>query len=128
MSKSREFWLVDDNEIDRVVNGRLVEAAFGGSVRKFKDGPTFLEALAADAGVEEDDLRSGSALEAGGHRIPLYFIVFHCILWYSIIPLYSIVFQCIPLYCIPLYSIVLHCIPVHCIPLYSMAFHCMSLK
>ena len=66
MSKSREFWLVDDNEIDRVVNGRLVEAAFGGSVRKFKDGPTFLEALAADAGVEEDDLRSGSALEAGG--------------------------------------------------------------
>jgi CheY-like chemotaxis protein len=66
MSKSKEFWLVDDNEIDRVVNGRLVEAAFGGSVRKFKDGPNFLEALAADAGVEEDDLRPGSALEAGG--------------------------------------------------------------
>lgn len=66
MSKSPEFWLVDDNEIDRVVNGRLVEAAFGGEVRKFKDGPNFLEALASDAGVEEDDLRPGSALETAG--------------------------------------------------------------
>ncbi len=66
MSNSREFWLVDDNEIDRVVNGRLVEAAFGGAVRKFKDGPTFLEALAAEAGVEENDLKPGSALEHAG--------------------------------------------------------------
>ena len=66
MSDLREFWLVDDNEIDRVVNGRLVEAAFGGAVRKFKDGPTFLEALAADSGVEEDDLKPGSALERAG--------------------------------------------------------------
>ena len=66
MADLREFWLVDDNEIDRVVNGRLVEAAFGGAVRKFKDGPTFLEALAADSGVEEDDLKPGSALERAG--------------------------------------------------------------
>ena len=66
MSKSPEFWLVDDNEIDRVVNGRLVEAAFGCQVRKFKDGPNFLESLAGDAGVEEDDLKPGSALEGAG--------------------------------------------------------------
>ena len=66
MADLREFWLVDDNEIDRVVNGRLVEAAFGGAVRKFKDGPTFLEALAAEAGVEENDLKPGSALEHAG--------------------------------------------------------------
>ena len=48
MSSELEFWLVDDNEIDRVVNGRLVEAAMRASVRKFKDGPSFLEALMAD--------------------------------------------------------------------------------
>ena len=64
--KTLEFWLVDDNEIDRVVNGRLIEAAFGASVRMFKDGPAFLEALSLDSGVEEDDLREGSALELGG--------------------------------------------------------------
>ena len=66
MSIALEFWLVDDNEIDRVVNGRLIEAAFGASVRKFKDGPTFLEALSQDSGVEEDDLRPGSALANAG--------------------------------------------------------------
>ena len=58
--------MVDDNEIDRVVNGRLIEAAFGASVRMFKDGPAFLESLSLDSGVEEDDLREGSALELGG--------------------------------------------------------------
>ena len=66
MSEALEFWLVDDNEIDRVVNGRLIEAAFGATVRKFKDGPAFLEQLAADSGVEEEDLRPGSALESSG--------------------------------------------------------------
>ena len=66
MSALREFWLVDDNEIDRVVNGRLIEAAYGAAVRKFKDGPTFLEALAQDSGVEENDLREGSALAGPG--------------------------------------------------------------
>jgi CheY-like chemotaxis protein len=66
MAKPAEFWLVDDNEIDRVVNGRLIEVAFGGQARKFKDGPAFLEALAQDAGVEEDDLRDGSPLTEGG--------------------------------------------------------------
>ena len=65
MPEKLEFWLVDDNEIDRVVNGRLIEAAFAASVQKFKDGPSFLEALAGDSGVEEDDLREGSALAAG---------------------------------------------------------------
>ena len=65
MTEKLEFWLVDDNEIDRVVNGRLIEAAFAASVQKFKDGPSFLEALAGDSGVEEDDLREGSALAAG---------------------------------------------------------------
>ena len=65
MSSELEFWLVDDNEIDRVVNGRLVEAAMRASVRKFKDGPTFLEALMADSGVEENDVRPGSALAEG---------------------------------------------------------------
>jgi CheY-like chemotaxis protein len=66
MMTKREFWLVDDNEIDRVVNGRLIEAAFGASVRKFKDGPQFLEALAQDSGVEEDDLREDSPLAGPG--------------------------------------------------------------
>lgn len=66
MSAHREFWLVDDNEIDRVVNGRLIEAAFAAPVRKFKDGPAFLQELAQDSGVEEDDLREGSALEGPG--------------------------------------------------------------
>lgn len=66
MAKPPEFWLVDDNEIDRVVNGRLIEVAFGSQARKFKDGPAFLEALAQDAGVEEDDLRDGSPLAEGG--------------------------------------------------------------
>ena len=65
MSSELEFWLVDDNEIDRVVNGRLVEAAMRASVRKFKDGPSFLEALMADSGVEENDVRPGSALAEG---------------------------------------------------------------
>lgn len=66
MSDKVEFWLVDDNEIDRVVNGRLIEAAFATSVRKFKDGPAFLESLSGDSGVEEDDLREGSALAGSG--------------------------------------------------------------
>lgn len=57
---------MDDNEIDRVVNGRLVEAAFGSTVRKFKDGPAFLEALSMDSGVQEDDLREDSALAGEG--------------------------------------------------------------
>ena len=35
------------------------------SVRKFKDGPSFLEALMADSGVEENDVRPGSALAEG---------------------------------------------------------------
>ena len=35
-------------------------------MRMFKDGPAFLEALSLDSGVEEDDLREGSALELGG--------------------------------------------------------------
>jgi len=65
MSHDLEFWLVDDNEIDRVVNGRLIEAAMKSSVRKFKDGPSFLEALMADSGVEEGDMRPGSALAEG---------------------------------------------------------------
>jgi CheY-like chemotaxis protein len=65
MSAELEFWLVDDNEIDRVVNGRLVEAAMRASVRKFKDGPSFLEALMADSGVDENDVRPGSALAEG---------------------------------------------------------------
>ena len=65
MSCDLEFWLVDDNEIDRVVNGRLIEAAMTSPVRKFKDGPSFLEALMADSGVAEDDMRPGSALAEG---------------------------------------------------------------
>jgi CheY-like chemotaxis protein len=66
MPSQREFWLVDDNEIDRVVNGRLIEAAFGGVVKKFKDGPAFLQELSQDSGVDEDDLREGSALAEHG--------------------------------------------------------------
>jgi CheY-like chemotaxis protein len=66
MPSQREFWLVDDNEIDRVVNGRLIEAAFGDVVKKFKDGPTFLQELSQDSGVDEDDLRKGSALAEHG--------------------------------------------------------------
>jgi len=65
MSTSPEFWIVDDNEIDRVVNGRLIEAAFGSAVRKFKDGPAFLEALTATAGVDENDVEPGSAMAEG---------------------------------------------------------------
>lgn len=65
MAVSPEFWIVDDNEIDRVVNGRLIEAALGGTVRKFKDGPAFLEALMAVSGVEEGDVEPGSAMAEG---------------------------------------------------------------
>ena len=65
MADSPEFWIVDDNEIDRVVNGRLIEAALGGVVRKFKDGPAFLEALMAVSGVEEGDVKPGSAMAEG---------------------------------------------------------------
>ena len=65
MSATPEFWIVDDTEIDRVVNGRLIEAALGGVVRKFKDGPAFLEALMADSGVEEDDVQPGTAMAEG---------------------------------------------------------------
>ena len=65
MPSPPEFWIVDDNEIDRVVNGRLIEAALGGAVRKFKDGPAFLEALMAVSGVEENDVEPGSAMAEG---------------------------------------------------------------
>ena len=65
MADSAEFWIIDDNEIDRVVNGRLIEAALGGVVRKFKDGPAFLEALMAVSGVEEGDVKPGSAMAEG---------------------------------------------------------------
>ncbi len=65
MPSPPEFWIVDDNEIDRVVNGRLIEAALGGVVRKFKDGPAFLEALMAVSGVEENDVEPGSAMAEG---------------------------------------------------------------
>ena len=65
MADSSEFWIVDDNEIDRMVNGRLIEAALGGVVRKFKDGPAFLEALMAVSGVEEGDVKPGSAMAEG---------------------------------------------------------------
>ena len=65
MVQLAEFWLVDDNEIDRVVNDRLLQAGFGAGVRTFKDGPSFLEALAADAGVSDEDIRPGSALAEG---------------------------------------------------------------
>ena len=65
MPSPPEFWIVDDNEIDRVVNGRLIEAALGGVVRKFKDGPAFLEALMAVSGVEENDMEPGSAMAEG---------------------------------------------------------------
>ena len=65
MPSPPEFWIVDDNEIDRVVNGRLIEAALGGVVRKFKDGPAFLEALMAVSGVEANDVEPGSAMAEG---------------------------------------------------------------
>ena len=65
MPSPPEFWIVDDNEIDRVVNGRLIEAALGGVVRKFKDGPGFLEALMAVSGAEENDVEPGSAMAEG---------------------------------------------------------------
>lgn len=65
MAQAPEFWIVDDNEIDRVVNGRLIEAALRAPVRKFKDGPAFLEALMAISGVEEDDVEPGSAMAEG---------------------------------------------------------------
>ncbi len=65
MPSPPEFWIVDDNEIDRMVNGRLIEAALGGVVRKFKDGPGFLEALMAVSGAEENDVEPGSAMAEG---------------------------------------------------------------
>jgi len=65
MQKGTEFWIVEDNEIDRMVNGRLIQAALDCPVRAFKDGPSFLEDLMGDAGIDEDDIQPGSALASG---------------------------------------------------------------
>ena len=65
MQKGTEFWIVDDNEIDRMVNGRLIQAALDCRVRAFKDGPAFLEALMADSGVDDEDMNPESAVASG---------------------------------------------------------------
>lgn len=65
MVKSAEFWIVDDNEIDRMVNGRLIQAALDSQTKSFKDGPSFLEAIMADGGVEENDVNPDSPMADG---------------------------------------------------------------
>lgn len=48
-----EVWLVDDNEIDLTVNGRLIEVGLSRPVRAFRGGVSFLEALDSDAAPHE---------------------------------------------------------------------------